>query len=265
MAHAVPSQVRKLIKELWPDLDKEQPQRGRRALYAGTYVRAVLDLLDRIPEYLIRLSAHESALFWANISALRNAWEDRNSAANQVEVAPLSPSGHTPIFEVSKFLAKCPDEAPTAQTTGLEFISDPQFREALRTDISSASSSLINHEYKSATVLAGSVVEALLLWALETRGEDYVRATTTAVPAEPLNKWTLGPMISAARACQLISDDTKRQAELAQNFRNLIHAGRQARLQEKCDRGTALGALAAVERVVLDLARNFRPASVGHP
>jgi len=37
-------------------------------------------------------------------------------------------------------------------------------------------------------------------------------------------------MIKVAHVCKLISDNTRKQAELAQNCRNLIHPGRQARL-----------------------------------
>jgi hypothetical protein len=64
-------------------------------------------------------------------------------------------------------------------------------------------------------------------------------------------------LAQGAHACDLITDDSKAQATLAQNFRNLIHPGRQARLGEKCDRGTAYAALAAVERVAADLAKKF--------
>lgn len=259
MAHAVPSQVCELIVQLFPELHAEQSQPGQHGIYQATAVRAVLDLLARIPEELIRLSASESALFWANTSALRNAWEDRNVSYSQVSVRPLGRTEHTFLYEIARLLAKCPDEAPTAKTVGLEFIPDLPLREALRTDISAANSALMNHEYKAATVIAGSVVEALLLWALETYGDANVRAAVRGVPPEPLNKWMLGSMVPAAHACKLVTDDTRKQAELAQNFRNLIHPGRQARLQEKCDRGSALATLAAVERVAVDLANKFPP------
>jgi hypothetical protein len=115
----------------------------------------------------------------------------------------------------------------------------------------------MNHEYKAALVLGGSVVEALLLWGLEKEGEPKVKATAKGAPANALNEWTLGQMIEATHACKLISDNTRKQAELAQNFRNLIHPGRQARLQETCDRGSALGTLAAVEKIAVDLTKKF--------
>ena len=107
-------------------------------------------------------------------------------------------------------------------------------------------------------MLAGSVVEALLLGALETIGEVELRKqVTTGLPpkSKQMNEWTLGPIIHAARECKFIDNDAATQADLAQNYRNLIHPGRQARLHDKCDRGTAYGALAAAERIAADLAR----------
>jgi hypothetical protein len=257
MPHAVPSQVCNLIVKVFPDVSNEPAEKGQQAHRRATDVGAILDFLGRVPDELIRLSADDDALFWANTYALRNAWEDRNRSNNNLSIRPLSGAEHTPLFEVKRLLAKCPDEAPAVQTTGLEFLPNDRFREGLRTDISSANSALMNHEYKAALVLGGSVVEALLLWGLEKEGEPKVKATAKGAPANALNEWTLGQMIEATHACKLISDNTRKQAELAQNFRNLIHPGRQARLQETCDRGSALGTLAAVEKIAVDLTKKF--------
>jgi hypothetical protein len=259
MAHAVPSQVRQSILRLFPDIEAEPNQQGQRPLRVGTTVHAALELLNRIPDELIRLPANELAEYFGNVSALRGAWEDRNKSNNEVHDRELIPrSGHSSLFEIQRLLARCPDQGPAPQTTGLDFlVSDRDLREALRTDISSANSALTNHGYKEATVIAGSVVEALLLWALEKHGDKEVRQTAKSAPKEPLNEWTLGPMIEAAHSCKLISNATKTQAGLAKTFRNLIHPGRAARLKERCDRGTALGALAAVEMVAADLAKPF--------
>jgi hypothetical protein len=138
---------------------------------------------------------------------------------------------------------------------------DQELREALSIDIRSANSCLSNHEYKACTVVAGSIIETLLVWALHVQGESNVRAKFGKAPSNALNDWTLGPLIQAAEQCNVISPDTTSQAHLAQNYRNLIHPGRQIRLRDRCDRGTALGALAGVERVVADLRKKF-PAPV---
>jgi hypothetical protein len=52
-------------------------------------------------------------------------------------------------------------------TSELKFITDPALRESLQIDISTANSAFSNGEWKASTVLAGSTLEALLLWLLE--------------------------------------------------------------------------------------------------
>jgi len=55
-----------------------------------------------------------------------------------------------------------------------------QLRTDLRCDIGAIDRALSNGEWKAATVLAGSVIEALLLWALQQRlPADITTAVTT--------------------------------------------------------------------------------------
>jgi hypothetical protein len=64
---------------------------------------------------------------------------------------------------IRRALAACPDESPAPETRELAFIEDTELRDGLRLDISAINRALSNSEWKAATVLAGSVVEALLL------------------------------------------------------------------------------------------------------
>lgn len=259
MVHAVPSQVRSLIERLFPETPTGSPLPGEVGGYNAAYVAAVLDLLDRVPEELIRLSGDDFAMFWANVSSLRAAKLARSATSDNVRVMPIRGCNQRPLGEIYRLLGLCPDEAPVSPSKGLEFITDAAFRESLLIDVGAANSALVNHEYKASTVLAGSVVEALLLWALQTEGEPNVRAAVRGAPSKPFDDWTLESLISAAHSLGIISDDTKTQAKLAQSFRNLIHPGRQQRLKDRCDRGTALAALAAVERVIADLRKKYGP------
>jgi len=72
-------------------------------------------------------------------------------------------------------------------------------------------------------------------------------------PGENLDRWELHSFIEVAAKLEVIGEDTAQQARLAREYRNLIHPGREKRLGQKCDRGTALAAVAAVEFVVRDL------------
>jgi hypothetical protein len=147
-------------------------------------------------------------------------------------------------------LKKCPDQIPSPATAALAFIDDANYRESVRNDISTAYSSLHNCEWKPATVLAGAVVEALLLWAIEASGKA---ASIAGAPKKTLAEWSLGDYISGAEQLALIKKDTAALARQAQHFRNLIHPGRSVRLGTNCDKGSGLAALAAVECVVRDL------------
>jgi hypothetical protein len=51
----------------------------------------------------------------------------------------------------------------------------------------------------------------------------------------------------------LLSPDTCKAALLAKDFRNLVHPGRAARLNQACNRGTAYSAVGALEHVIEDL------------
>jgi hypothetical protein len=169
-------------------------------------------------------------------------------------MAPTPPSRVSPIYDLQQLLLQCSDEAPTGTTAEIQFLGDEQLQNTLRTDLSTATSALENHEYEANTVLAASVIEALTYWALERRGEAATRTAWPERPDSPLDRWTLNPTIRAAWKLGVISDETRKACELAQDFRNLIDPGRQARRAARCNLGTAHAALAAIQFVANDLA-----------
>jgi hypothetical protein len=99
--------------------------------------------------------------------------------------------------------------------------------------------------------LAGATIEALLHWRLQKQSADTQAAVRRR--KKPLDRWELHDFIETAEELRLLSPDTCIAARLAKTFRNLIHPGRVARLNQTCDRGTALSAVGALERVIEDL------------
>jgi hypothetical protein len=159
------------------------------------------------------------------------------------------PATHAPgqdaITVIRRVLEKCPDEYPPPTTTKLSFIQDRELRESIRNDVGAAGRAVNNAEWRAATVLAGATIEALLLWKLREQDRDQ--------PDSDLDRWTLHQYIEEAARLELIKEDTAKAAKLAQNFRNLIHPGRAARLGQKCDRGTAHSTFGALHHVIDDL------------
>jgi hypothetical protein len=195
---------------------------------------------------------------------------DMNEGRRRIPSEDQRPGSRSMLSAFRELLSSLPDEVPSPATHELRFILDASHRETLRTDISSVNVALSNGEWKAATVLAGSVVEALLLWALEEKKTEPERAVAvTALHNTPVShlqraqqfpstlparveKWEFWQMILVAAKLGLITESTSQQANLCREFRNLIHPAK-ANRQGPCDRGTALSAVAAIEHVVKDL------------
>jgi hypothetical protein len=133
-------------------------------------------------------------------------------------------------------------------------------RDSIRSDIGAVNRALANSEWKAANVIAGSALEALLLWRLSEPSpgaaavEIARKKVAPKIEADP-QRWDLFSYARVALELKLIEDETFREAELARGYRNLIHPGKNSRLQQHCDRGTAYAATAALEHVVRDLSQ----------
>jgi hypothetical protein len=268
MPRVVPSQVVSLVDQLFPQYRAGATERNLwfNQLLDHCYgLQALLDLADQIPPSLLVLNNHDYSVLVSSISAIRMAIEHPKSHGHgfNIELPPIGEFGNlNPIALVRDLLSKCPDAFPEPGTSELSFISDQTFRDSLRNDIGAINRALSDSEWKGATVLAGSVVEALLLWSLQQRDPTEVRTiastlvsahTLARIPSSDLEQWSLHEYIEVSRQLSLITGDTASQARLAKDFRNLIHPGRSRRLGQICNRATALSAIAAVEHVLHDL------------
>lgn len=155
-------------------------------------------------------------------------------------------------------LSKCPDEFPVAGTEGLEFIADEKYRESLRVDLSAVNNALSTGQWKAATVLAGSLTEALLLWALEERNskEEILKTNVTEEQYNDIQGWKFDRYVGVAKNVKIITHDAAELANRARRYRNLIHPGKSKRRNEICNRETAFVATAAVDRVIRKLSEN---------
>ena len=199
------------------------------------FVRGLIEMVEAVPSHLLILDGNEYALFVEAMAHLRDGVERWKNIPHH-RVSFLLDSGRTnPLTQVRRALAACPDEAPAPGTVELVFVTDVDLRESLRRDVGAADQALRNGEWKAATVLAGSVVEALLLWALndlDARDSEAVENAVTAAmgggsldnkPQSDRTRWGLHELTQVAREASLVSEETAQQCDLARNFRNLIN------------------------------------------
>ena len=258
MSRVVPSQIVVLINRILSGMPASAPPHPPNLSSSqAPEISAVIDLISELPDEFLVLSGDEYSHYRVDINTLRDLlslWKGSQSLPiinRQAEKTIRS------LNSLQRLLTKCPDETPSASTAKLAFIHDADLRDSIRNDISAAIRALHDGLWKAATVLAGGATEALLLWAIaekkSTSDIENARVAVTPLAAKDPNSWGLDGYIKVARHLALIEDETVKQADLAREFRNLIHPGRAARLAKVCDRGTALSALAAVELVVRDL------------
>jgi hypothetical protein len=260
MPRVVPSDVVSFIDRTLGWLAVPGGSPGLNRAHAGP-AAALIYLVEQIPDELLTLTSSDYAEFVLSVATINHhivVWQteppNSNSHINFI-VRNLNP-----VTLIRQVLLKCPDESPSPATAELAFVSDQELRLALRNDIGGVGRALSNGEWKAATILAGSTIEALLLWDLQNRCADSVPGAIAALklnPPPPSNPedWSLYHYIVVSAHLGRIEQKTTTEANLAKDFRNLIHPGRAQRLGQKYDRGTALVSVAALDHVVTELSR----------
>jgi hypothetical protein len=248
MPRVVPSQVVDLIDQRYPTA-KSTPDFP---VYSGdaAVLSAIVCLTREIPPELLTISGADYIDLIHGLEALQNSvnfWQLRGG-----DEPPKRIKEKSPVAVVRGALTKCPDENPSPATAELAFITDGALRDSIRNDISMATSSLHNGEWKGATVLAGAAAEALLLWKIQSDPKQAYKTLPNKPSGQPEN-WVLGQFIDVAEQLGFIKAATAAQARLAKDFRNLIHPGKAQRTGQACTLGTAYTALAAVDHIVRDI------------
>lgn len=160
----------------------------------------VLTVVEEISAELLPSDADDFTTFVAARGAIRSTLQQWAGGAHPGYLPilvdlPIA-GGGSPITVLYQVLGRCPEEATSPATAGLEFVQDRELREQLRRDLSGARSALNHGEFKAATVLAGSVIEALRLVATTrcARGvaSGEIESTTRAVGPRDLSRHCAG-------------------------------------------------------------------------
>ncbi len=264
MKAILPSHVASLIEKMFPDASRQErnPQAPKFIVEPGAAPRiaSIVEMTKAIPEHLITLEPESYLYFVTSLNVLESWASNGGWGQNLVRIQGLTDDN--PLTTLLKALRNCPDEYPSPKTSTLAFIDDDEFRTSLRLDLETTEQAINNSEWKAATVLAGSIVEALLLWKLRKEAPSKIETMLSTMkdssqrlkPFTQLESWDLWQYITVASSLGLISDQGKAQANLTKDFRNFIHPGKSIRTREKCTRSTALIALATAIRIIDEFA-----------
>jgi len=128
-----------------------------------------------------------------------------------------------------------------------DFITKKDLRASLEADFKEMTSCLEAGCWKAVHVLAGSIIEALLV--------DYLLASNIRNGSQDPLAMTLADLISICRKEKIISQKATDLCNVVKHYRNLIHPGRSIRLNEKTDEPGAKIALSLVEIIVAELSK----------
>ncbi len=127
-----------------------------------------------------------------------------------------------------------------------DFISGEDFRKSLENDYKELTECLKVNGWKAVYVLAGSIIETLLIDFLVT--SNYKNKASI----DPL-RMDLGQAIVACRKEGVLTEKTEQLSSAIKSYRNLIHPGRKIRLGEEVDENGAKVAQALVDIVIKEV------------
>jgi hypothetical protein len=130
-----------------------------------------------------------------------------------------------------------------------DFISSPDFRQSLELDYAEMSGAVERKAWKSVQVLAGSIIEALLI--------DYLLETNDPRrPGKDVLKLDLAEAIALCQSEQILSTRSAELSSVVKSYRNLIHPARIVRLgEEQPSRSSAAIAIALVDLIIDEVAK----------
>lgn len=272
MPRITPSAIVEYLDRNFPDAR----QTGIGTLDRGSHqaLAILVSLVDAIgEEVLAGLTGPQQQDLLIAVEYLRITTNRRNYPPNSggpnIVVTAFVPLGNRhPVLVVREVMAACPEEPIAVAQSKLGFLADKELERLIATDVASAEGAFADGRYKNACVMAGSAIEALLLWAVQRRTpsehQSAIQASQTARAAhgrpqiqrpdgDP-RRWGLEQYIEVAKHLPVLSATAADAAILAKDFRNLIHPGKAERMQTQASKGSAAQGIAAMLLTIEDLA-----------
>jgi hypothetical protein len=258
MARVVPSDIVAFIDRAIPDAKTIQDDPERSDIgpkHSLAFYQSLFSLIKELEISLLPPDPGDYIHFLASKGTIEAKMQNPRNA-DQIPMGHVPGSHEHPVIAIRRLLEDCPDTAVPSTTTNLLFIPDQDYREKLRLDIASVEGFLNARQWKAAMVIAGSVIEAMLCFKISEKEQREIKGAIDNLNNKPKsdpNFWHLPTYVEVAYQLGMIKNQTKKQALLGGEFRNLIHPGRSIREEAECSRGTAYSVVGALFEVIEDL------------
>ena len=119
-------------------------------------------------------------------------------------------------------------EQITKQEYKFGFVTDTKLRSLLERDYRELQRAFVSQCWKSVIILAGSVLEAVLLDLILSH-TDAARSSGSAPSETDLSRWSLASLIDVAVDLGLASTGMQKLSHPVREYRNLVHPGNEIR------------------------------------
>ena len=122
------------------------------------------------------------------------------------------------------------DTQPVIETRTFPFVNDQKIREIVERDYLEIQRAFVADCWKSAIILSGGAIEALLVDMLTQ--DQSAASVAKAAPkshTNDLNRWGLSDLIAVAIELKKITEGAQKLSDSIRDYRNLVHPGNEVR------------------------------------
>ena len=252
----LPSDVVDYIDRRFPDAATYQAEGKPYDLDSASsgFLSGLLRILDQLDSSYLPVGSDLVSIEVARATTEERLEKWRLQGGSSGALKNVPGTRESTILLIRRIMESLPDQIIPQHISGLEFISDLDVRNDLRADIASIDDLLHEEQWKAAMVIAGSVTEALLLYTLLDMDQNEVhKAAKSQNVQRDIHEWHLPGYLQVALSLRVISQDCYEQARIGQNYRNLIHPGKERREGRKASRGAALSSAAGLHGVLEEM------------
>ena len=145
-----------------------------------------------------------------------------------------------------------PTNTPVTEKRQFGFITDLSLRAIIERDYSEIQRAYIAQCWKSAIILCGGTIEAILTDLLKS-DEANARSTKSSPKETDIMKWDLSQLIEVAVELKLVSSSVQKLSHSLREYRNLVHPGNELRNKLRFDSEEAKIAIEVLNIVHRDL------------
>jgi len=144
--------------------------------------------------------------------------------------------------------------SPIMVTKDFSFVTNNKLKIIIERDYNYLNKCLVTEAWKPVIILAGGLVEALLLDKLLT-DETKAKSSHKAPKENDLKKWDLDKLIDVAVDLEIINLGVEKFSDAVRHYRNLVHPGRELSSGLKIEPQEAKIAVEILEILIRDLGK----------